>query len=292
MLGTSVDSIYRPGQVWSRLWPVSMRFTGERILPDIPELRATFLQSKAVYEFAADYVDGKCVLDCGAGEGYGPALLAERAASVVGLDYSVETVAYATGKYGTAPNLRFLHGDARQLPFRDNSFDVLCCFQVLEHLEDGPAFLFEAKRVLKPGGRLLLTTPNRLWAGTGPNPHHVLEYSADELQELLEIVFSSVEMLGVSGSPRVMQYRARNRKLVGRLIKLDYFGLRYRLPEWIREPIHASMTRIIRRFVGRKNPDEVASFTTADFPVSQDNVQRSIDLLAIATAEQNSACTS
>jgi ubiquinone/menaquinone biosynthesis C-methylase UbiE len=260
-----------------------MRFTGERILPDIPELRATFLQSKAVYEFAAEYVGGKTVLDCGAGEGYGPALLAKRAASVIGLDYSAEAVIYANGKYGDAPNLRFLQGDASQLPFEDDSFDVLCCFQVLEHLDDGPGFLFEARRVLKPGGKLILTTPNRLWAGTGPNPHHVLEYSEDELQELLEIVFPSVQMLGVGGSPRIMQYRARNRKFVSRLIWLDFFGLRYRLPERIREPIHATMTRVIRRFVGRKNPDEVAAFTTADFPIDDENVDRSIDLLAIAS---------
>jgi ubiquinone/menaquinone biosynthesis C-methylase UbiE len=261
---------------------VSMRFTGERILPDIPELRATFLQSKAVYEFAADYVDRKAVLDCGAGEGYGPALLAERAASVVGLDYSAEAVHFARGKYGDAPNLRFLHGDASRLPFAADSFDVLCCFQVLEHLDDAPGFLFEARRVLKPDGALILTTPNRLWAGTGPNPHHVLEYSAEELRELLAVVFPNVEMLGVHGTSRVMQYRARNRKIVSRLIKLDYFGLRYRLPERITEPIHATLTRVIRRFVGRKNPDQVASFTTADYPISTEQVDRSLDLLAIA----------
>jgi ubiquinone/menaquinone biosynthesis C-methylase UbiE len=260
-----------------------MRFTGERILPDIPELRATFLQSKAVYEFAAGRVRGNVVLDCGAGEGYGPALLADSAACVVGLDYSAEAVSYARGKYGGSSNLHFLQGDASRLPFVDESFDTLCCFQVLEHLDDAAGFLFEARRVLRPGGELILTTPNRLWAGTGPNPHHVLEYSADELQDVLEIVFPSIQMLGVGGSQRVMQYRARNRKLVGRLIWLDMFGLRYRLPERIREPIHATLTRLIRRFVGRKSPDVVSSFTTADFPIGDERVDRSIDLLAIAS---------
>lgn len=259
-----------------------MRFTGERILPDIPELRATFLQSKAVYEFAADHVDGCVVLDCGAGEGYGPALLAERASRVIGLDYAADAVSYATGKYGQAGNLSFLQADASRLPFLDGTFDVLCCFQVLEHLDDGPGFLFEARRVLKPGGQLILTTPNRLWAGTGPNPHHVLEYSADELRELMEIVFPHVTMLGVRGSDRVMQYRARNRRVVSRLLWLDVFGLRYRLPERITEPVHATMTRLIRRFVGRQSPDDISAFTTADFPISDEHVDRSIDLLAIA----------
>jgi SAM-dependent methyltransferase len=260
-----------------------MRFTGERILPDIPELRATFLQSLAVYEFAARYVENKRVLDCGAGEGYGPALLAEKAELVLGLDYSSEAVTYAQNKYAAStPNLRFLQGDASTLPFEEDSFDVLCCFQVLEHLEDGPGFLFEAHRVLKPGGQLILTTPNRLWAGTGPNPHHVLEYSEDELRELVQLVFPTVQMLGVNGSDRVMRYRARNRRIVSRLLWLDYFGLRYRLPERITEPIHAIMTRVIRRFVGRRNPDDVSSFTTDDFPIREERVERSIDLLALA----------
>ena len=262
-----------------------MRFTGERILPEIPELRATFLQSLAVYEFAAEYAGDRMVLDCGAGEGYGPALLADTAEFVVGLDYAAEAAQYASRKYGSdRSNLEFVQGDASRLPFAEDSFDVLCCFQVLEHLDDGPGFLFEARRVLKPGGQLILTTPNRLWAGTGPNPHHVLEYSADELQEVMEIVFPRVQMLGVQGSERVMQYRARNRRIVNWLLRLDFFGLRCRLPERITGPIHASMTRIIRAFVGRRNPDDVTEFTTADYPISDERVDRSIDLLAIATS--------
>jgi SAM-dependent methyltransferase len=266
----------------SRLSRVSMRFTGERVLPDIPELRATFLQSKAVYEFAVDRGEGKTVLDCGAGEGYGPALLAERARSVVGLDYSHETVTYADRKYGEAGNLHFVQGDAGRLPFADDSFDLVCSFQVLEHLDDAAGFLFETRRVLRPGGELVLTTPNRLWAGTGPNPHHVLEYSSGELLEVLEVVFPEVTLLGVGGSPRVMRYRASNRRIVRRLIWLDVFGVRYRLPERVREPIHATMTRVIRRFVGRRSPDDISAFTTADFPISDEDVDRSIDLLAIA----------
>jgi tetratricopeptide (TPR) repeat protein len=92
-------------------------------------------------------------------------------------------------------------------------------------------------------------------------------------------VFTEVELLGVCGSPRVMQYRSRNRRIVSRLLWLDVFGLRYRLPERIREPIHANMTRVIRRFVGRRNPEDVATFTTADYPILAEGVDRSIDLL-------------
>lgn len=262
-----------------------MRFTGERVLPDIPELRTTYLQSRAVYEFASERAAGRRVLDCGMGEGYGPALLAERGACVVGLDRSSETVAYARGKYGGGTGLAYAVGDAGTLPFKSESFDTLCCFQVLEHLEDASGFLFEARRVLRPGGELILTTPNRLQAGTGPNPHHVLEYSPDELRELLEVVFPRVEMRGVFGSERIDQYRARNRRVVRRLLWLDVFGLRYRLPERIREPIHANLTRMIRRFVGRRSPEDLSSLTTADFPISDRSVEHSIDLLALASRD-------
>jgi ubiquinone/menaquinone biosynthesis C-methylase UbiE len=260
-----------------------MRFTGERVVPDLPALRATFLQSKAVYEFAARRVEGQQVLDCGAGEGYGPALLAEHAACVVALDYSKEAVEFASRKYGGSRGLFFANADASALPFAENSFDTLCCFQVLEHLEDAPSFLFEAKRVLRPGGALIITTPNRFWAGTGPNPHHVLEYDADELRELLELVFPSVEMLGVFGSERVMSYRAKNRRIVSRLIALDVFGLRYRLPERIREPIHASLTRIIRTFTRRQDPQGLDELTTDDYPILGEGIEQSIDLMAVAT---------
>lgn len=261
-----------------------MRFTGERVLPDLPELRATFLQSKAVYDFTASRVDGLRVLDCGAGEGYGPALLSESAHCVVALDASTEAVMHASQKYRDSANMLFIAGDAGSLPFSSNSFDAVCCFQVLEHLVDAPAFLFEARRVLRPGGCLILSTPNRLWAETGPNPHHVLEYSADELAELLEIVFPSVEMLGVFGSERVMRYRARNRRIVRWLMYLDVFGLRYRLPERIRGPIHATLTRVIRGFLRRRNPVAVDDLTTADFSIRGENTGHSIDLLAIAIA--------
>ena len=262
---------------------MSMRYTGERILPDIPELRATFMQSKAVYEFAAGRVVDRTVLDCGAGEGYGPALLAPEAALVVGMDYSAEASRFAATRYGGAGNLCFLQGDAGALPFATDSFDILCCFQVLEHLEDATSFLFESRRVLRPDGHLLLTTPNRLAAGTGPNPHHVLEYSRNELQELLEDVYADVTVRGVFGSERVMRYRARNQKLVQRLLWLDVFGLRYRLPDRVREPIHAALTRLTRRATGRSSPDNVFEFTTADYPIGDEDVDRAIDLLAIAT---------
>ncbi|HUG15917.1 MAG TPA: methyltransferase domain-containing protein, partial [Thermomicrobiales bacterium] len=165
--------------------PKSLRFTGERVLPGLPEMRVTYLQSLAAYEFALGFASGQRVLDCGCGEGYGSALLAETAAEVVGLDRDDEVVEFAAAKYAQPDRLRFVASDAERLPFDDGAFDLITCFQVLEHLHDARSFLREARRVLAPGGALLLTTPNVLVAGERPNPHHVHDYRPDELRALL-----------------------------------------------------------------------------------------------------------
>lgn len=260
-----------------------MRFTGERVLPDLPEMRVTFLQSLAAYEFATNYASTKRVLDCGAGEGYGSALLAEHATRVTGLDLDPEAVAWANQKYAVPGRLEFIASGAERLPFDDASLDLITCFQVLEHLPDAHAFLLEARRILAPGGILLLTTPNVLVAGERPNPHHVHDYRPDELESLLRAVFTSVEIRGVFGSERVAQYRASNDRLVGRLLRLDPLGMHRYIPKRILEPMHITATRLVRRRLNAADALAVDAITTADFPIRPAPVEHAIDLLAINT---------
>jgi 2-polyprenyl-3-methyl-5-hydroxy-6-metoxy-1,4-benzoquinol methylase len=261
--------------------PKSMRFTGERVLPDMPEMRVTYLQSRAAYEFAAGLVEGRRVLDCGSGEGYGSALLAERALEVVGLDRDPQAVEWANRTYAREGRLRFVVSEAQSLPFENGVFDLVTCFQVLEHLDDARAFLLETRRVLAPGGALLLTTPNVLVAGERPNPHHVHDYRPDELEALLREVFEDVEVRGVFGSERVTQYRARNDRIVGRLLRLDPLGLHRRIPKRVLEPVHIGMTRLVRRRLNAGDQAAVTAITTADFPIGNAPVDAAIDLLGI-----------
>jgi SAM-dependent methyltransferase len=101
------------------------------------------------------------VLDLGCGEGYGSALLSRDALEVVGFDYSPAAISHATQTYGSR-NLRFECGDARSLNFDSGQFDVVACFELIEHIQDDQTLLAAAARVLRPGGRLILSTPNAL----------------------------------------------------------------------------------------------------------------------------------
>ncbi|HEV8581915.1 MAG TPA: glycosyltransferase [Thermoanaerobaculia bacterium] len=149
------------------------------------------------YLLAASIVDG-AVLDLGCGVGYGSRQLARAARRVVGLDGSPPAIGFARVEF-TAPNLDYLVGDARVLPFPAASFDWVVCFELIEHLRESEAVLAEIARVLSADGRLLLSTPNRpvySEARGYSNPFHVREFDIAELRALLSRSFDSVVLFG------------------------------------------------------------------------------------------------
>ena len=189
----------------------------ERIVPDETEPGIVALHLKR-YEFARPYCEGRDVLDAGCGVGYGTAFLGEAARRVLGVDISADAIAYARRRYAR-PNVEFAVADLLALAEPDGSFDVVCCFETIEHLADQPAFVAEVRRVLRPKGTFLVSTPR---AGTtGENPHHERELSAAELEGLLRGAFLDVELYG----QRRLQ-TARHRAVQ----RLDVLGLRRRLP--------------------------------------------------------------
>lgn len=261
---------------------MGLRFTGERIIPEMPELRVTFLQSLAAYEHAAPLADGARVLDCGSGEGYGTALLAERARLAVGIDRDPVVVAHAGTRYAQARQATFIVADVAALPFLDASFDLIVCFQVIEHLPNAEAFLREVRRVLAPGGTFMLTTPNVLVTGARPNPHHIHDFSPTDLRHLLERVFDDVELRGVFAGEQVAAYRASNDRIVRTIMRLDPLGLHRRIPTRVVEFVHIRVTRLVRRRVNTDNPDLVSNLTTADFPIATTEIEKAIDLLGVS----------
>ena len=177
-----------------------LEFTGERVIPGLADA-SLFNEHQARYRFATRFLarfDGcPAVLDAGCGTGYGSAEF-PATASVAAMDLSADAVRYAREHFG-APHIQFLQAACETLPFADNSFDLITAFEVIEHLERWPRLLTEARRVLKAGGILLVSTPNKSAyaesrAAAGPNPFHVREFEYQEFHVALTDVFPHVSL--------------------------------------------------------------------------------------------------
>lgn len=187
-------------------------FTGERVIPGKAEVDL-WNEHFSRYAFAARYAAGRRVLDAGCGAGYGAAELSLTASTVLGVDYSEDAISYARQHYGTA-NLHFLVGSASQIPVRAQEFDLITAFELIEHLQDWRAFLCEMRRLLRPGGLFIVSTPNRDYyaesrAGRGPNPFHHHEFDAQEFTDELRAVFPQVRLLLQNRSEALTFYPAR-----------------------------------------------------------------------------------
>ncbi len=176
--------------------PPALEFTGERFTPEC--VREIFYEHWHRYAWAAGLVDGLDVLDCACGEGYGANLLAETAASVCGVDLDQQTIAHAQQRY-RAPGLGFECASALNLPFDDDHFDAVVSFETLEHLTKHDQLLGEFRRVLRPEGFLVLSSPDRKTYSddTGfKNEFHLRELYRDELEQLLSRHFPNYRLFG------------------------------------------------------------------------------------------------
>ena len=174
----------------------NLEFTGERFTPEC--VREIWYEHFHRYAFAARLVQGLNVLDAACGEGYGSALLARQAASVTGVDLSVDAIEHARKRYG-AGNIEFRAADCLALPFGDDEFDCVVSFETLEHLEDHEGLLTEFRRVLKPGGFLLVSTPDKAVYTDQmqtANEFHVRELYRNEFEELLSSHFPAWRLWG------------------------------------------------------------------------------------------------
>jgi len=173
-----------------------MDFTGERYVPtEGGEIRHEHFHR---YAWVAPLVAGKSVLDVASGAGYGSSLLARTAASVVGVDVSAEAVEHARAAYSQA-NLSFIEGSAAKLPLADESFDVVVSFETIEHLLEQEQMLGEIRRVLRPDGVLVISSPNKeVYSELSGlhNEFHVKELQWSELDTLLRKQFAHIEYFG------------------------------------------------------------------------------------------------
>ena len=172
-------------------------FTGERFTPEC--VREIWYEHFARYAFVRPFLRGKRVLDAACGEGYGSALLASEAGSVLGMDIDETAIAHARARYGAHATLAFERGDATSLALDAASFDAVVSFETLEHVAAQESLIAGFARVLREDGVLFVSSPDkRTYSDLAGfrNEFHVRELYRDELLALLAPHFPHVRLFG------------------------------------------------------------------------------------------------
>jgi SAM-dependent methyltransferase len=245
---------------------LTLHLTGERTVPGVAEENYWYRRHEAAYRGLLSYCTGT-VLEAGCGEGYGAGLIAEHGARVVALDYDAAAATHVARCY---PRVHAVRGNLAFLPLRERAVDTIANLQVIEHLWDQVGFLTECRRVLRPGGRLVVTTPNRLTftpdSDTPLNPFHTRELAPAELHELLTGAGFRVELLhGLHHGPALTEL---DRRYGGSIIEAQLAVVLGSLPGEARWPSPLL--------------DDIAAITAEDFVLHGDDLDRSLDLVAVA----------
>jgi len=194
---------------------------------DTVESYIQYLRHISAYHYLSKFIKGKRVLEVGTLNGYGHRTMIKDAGFIVGFDLLVQNVLNTRALIEREHVPRLLAADCQMLPFTDGSFDSMVLFHVFEHLENPDIFLKEVLRVLRPGGKLFATTPNRklrLRSRQKPYQHeHVREYEPEQFREAMSEYFNSVEILGLCSSRKEFLESERLRVQPWRNIFFAYF---------------------------------------------------------------------
>ena len=259
---------------------------------ETPEEYLLYLMHLRAYEEAvAEFVDEtKVILDLGCNTGYGSAFLAASAREVVGADVSESALAEARDRYGSVQNLSFVQTDGKTVPFESGTFDGSTSMQVIEHVGDYEPYLSEIRRLLRPEGVAVFSTPNARLRLDDPlrpwNRFHVREFDAADLQALLRRYFSEVDIRGLHA---VEELDALERQRVSRARLAAREAPRTAFSRLV------SRGRPLRRLLtwwdrggSRATPDpsthELASvqrYSTKDLWYTTEQVDEALDLLAV-----------
>ena len=229
------------------------------------------------YHVAIPYISGD-MLELGCGEGRGVGLLANLASSYLALDKITEVINKLSAQY---PDHQFQQAVFPPVDLPDNQFDTIISFQVIEHIQDDNLFLKEISRLLKPGGKALISTPN-IKMTLSRNPWHIREYTGDQLSKICENYFSHVDMKGIAGSEKVMEYHERNRASVNKIMKWDILNLQYNLPAWLLRRPYEILNRRNRNKLQEGNDELVSSIDLDDY-LLRDQHEENLDLFCILT---------
>ncbi len=235
--------------------PLSL--TGERTLPDVPEENYWYRRHLVVYEWIAQRVAGRRVVDLACGEGYGSAVLARTAAHVTGVDANPEAFEHARLKYASEK----VAIERDMIETWRGDVDTVVFLQTIEHVQDPDAVLEHVKALIGPQGVAYISTPNLLTlaeegAEKSGNPWHIKEYRAEEFRELCERHFSQVELLGL--------FHARKLRVHEIALKLGW------------DRVHQTL-HFTKPFYDRFTP----AISERDFALRTTELDKALDFLAV-----------
>jgi ubiquinone/menaquinone biosynthesis C-methylase UbiE len=242
------------------------------------------------YRWAAGFCEGLKVLDFGSNTGYGAELIALSAKEVVGIDVVDTAINVANETYHSNPKLSFVLVKEGELPFEDESFDCVVLLNIIEHFPDARHFLEMAHRILRPGGKLMVSTVNRnlrLYPWQQPwNRLHTTEFSPKSLNKLLLEVFGKLDTYGLHNVGSFFPDR------VGNASKLKF-------DTGIKWPLQRVASQLKRRLLGQAPPESgvttkskpktqaASSFTfeeaCQDAVINQTNLAQCVKILCVAT---------
>ena len=217
--------------------------TAERSSHLDPSENVIFQRHMIAYKEASKLISGT-VLEIGCGEGYGISELVNFSKKYIGVDKFDTFISEEIKKNN---DIVFHKMEIPPLlNIEANSIDFVVTFQVIEHIQDDHYFLKEIFRVLKPGGKLLLTTPNKLMS-LSRNPWHIREYTPFEMNDILSKYFAKTQVNGVYGNDLVMKYYKKNKESVEKITRFDIFNFQYILPRWILQTPYDILNRFNRK---------------------------------------------
>lgn len=234
--------------------------TAERVSRDVTD-NFVYQRSKLAYVEAAKRVCGD-ILEIGTGTGYGIDIIAPRCRRFVTMDKTRSEELAAMPE-----NVEFVQATVPPLPFADESFDYVVSFQVIEHIKCDKEFVREVRRVLKKGGKFIVSTPNRPMSLTR-NPWHVREYNAEQFGALLS-AFTEVEALGVAGNERVWSYYEKNRESVRRIMRFDILRMQWWMPRWVLQIPYDILNRLNRRRLHSENRTLTENISMEDYSLQK-----------------------
>lgn len=255
---------------------MSFLFSTEITSSKIKSDNALYQRTFKAYQIVSELISGD-VLEIGCGEGYAIELIKSKVHSLTLIDKSKHSLA----------NIKELHPDVKtinnKIPPLDqidnDTFDFIISFQVIEHIKNYELYLQEIHRVLKPGGKAYISTPNKIHT-IARNPWHYKEFSEDEMKTVAEKYFQEATIMGIDANENSKEYYAVNNKSVSNILKLDFLNVHKILPRWSLILPYEFFNRVNRIKLYNSNKKLVHTITSDDYSLNEYS-KNSLDLFCI-----------